>query len=105
MSDRSAIPRGQVRILRTEDDADTAGKAALLSLDDVTHAFVDAPLALGGMPRRDLGREAPEHRDHALPGGVEDIGDLGRGHAGTTRVTGFSMRRWTSAMNCAAVCP
>src|SRR6202171_1450245 len=101
------IPALELGIVGAEDDPDPARERALLSLDDVPDAFVHAPLAVGGMPCRRWRLQRPERAGVRLPRGFEDFRHLVRGHpvVGTSRVTGFSIRRLTSAMNWAAVAP
>src|SRR5437773_12341216 len=98
------MPPAAVRVV--EDDPDPSGKGAPLRFDQVAHAFVDAPLASRGLPTRDGRRERSQQPPDRVPRRFECAGDLARGHAGgMSKVTGFSISRLTSAMNCAAVAP
>ena len=100
------VPCLQRRFVVVEDDPDPSGKGAPLRFDQVAHAFVDAPLARRGLPTRDGRRERGQQPRHRVPRRFECAGDLARGHAGgMSKVTGFSISRLTSAMNCAAVAP
>src|SRR5712692_376464 len=107
LDDLLAIPRGQVGLLGSKDDLDAAGEPISLGLDHVADDLVDTPFAWSRTPRRQLGREGVEGRCKRVARGLEQVSDLAWGHcvAGTTRVTGFSISRLTSAMNCAAVAP
>src|SRR5216684_1800507 len=107
LDDPVAIPRGQVGLVGTEDDLDSARESVLLGFDHVADDLVDTPFVWGGPPRRKLRGDGVEGGSERVARGLEQLRDLAWGQrvAGTTRVTGFSIRRLTSAMNCAAVAP
>src|SRR5436189_2239410 len=47
------VPRLERRVAVVEDDPDPSGKGAPLRFDQVTHTFVDAPLARRRLPARE----------------------------------------------------
>jgi len=73
------VPRrlGEPRV--GKDAANSACEASGLGFDEVAHALLDAPLALGAVPRGHVGGDGAELRAQALCGGTEEAGDLLRG--------------------------
>src|SRR5260370_6181614 len=101
LDDPVAIPGRQVGLVGAEDDLDPAREPVSLGLDHMADDLVDTPFAWSGTPRRQLGGEGVEGRSKRVARGLEQVGDLARGHcvAGTTRVPGFSITPLTSAIN------
>src|SRR5262245_8073438 len=76
--DFALVPVFEARLVAREDQADTAGEAAPLALDDVAEHFLGAPLAGRRMPRQDVIGQRLELGANRRGRALEQPGDLAR---------------------------